>query len=156
VTDDSRLGDGGGDVAHAADDVLGAQRLTQDIVLHHAVLERQHGGLFPQQRLDRFGRLLRVPQLHGEQHEVDRADLGRVVGDLNVRQVHVPERAVHAQSVGAQRFELPPAGHERHLVTSLRQPGTEVAAHRTGGHHRNPHDSFLSGRATHAERRYQQ
>jgi hypothetical protein len=47
--------------------------------------------------------------------------------------------------VGAQRFELPPASHERHLVTSPRQPGTEVAAHGAGGHHSNPHDSFLSG-----------
>jgi len=140
MTDDSRLGDGSGDVTCAADDVLGAQSLTKDLVLPHAVLERHHRGVSAEQRLDGVGCLHRVPQLHGEQHEVDGADPGGLVGDLNIRQLHVAERAVHAQSVGAQHFKLSPAGHERHLVTALRQPGTEVAAQRTGGHHSNPHN----------------
>ena len=58
--------------------------------------------------------------------------------------MHVAERALHAQSVGAQSFQLSSAGHERHLVTSLSQPGAEVAAHGARGHHSDPHEAFLS------------
>ena len=72
--DHAGRGDRGADLRHAAHHGAAAEDRDQPLRRVDAVLQRDHRGVGPDQRLDVLARAFDVPQLDAEQHEIDRAD----------------------------------------------------------------------------------
>ena len=85
------------------------------------------------------GRLLGVPQLDREQHDVDRADRGRIVGDIRLRQMQVAVHAFDLQPVLRDGVAMGAARDEEHVVPGRRHARAEITADRARRHRRNPH-----------------
>ncbi len=51
------------------------------------------------------------------------------------------ERALNAQPVGAQRLEVLPARHKRHIHSGRGEAASEIAADTAGAHDGETHDS---------------
>ena len=120
------------DIALAEDRLEALDRI--DTVLHRDDARRA-----ADQRAELLRRLLQIPQLDGEQHDIDRRDACRVVGHLHVLQVQVAERTFDLQPVPADGIEMCAASKERHVVAGRRHPAAEVAADGPCRHHCNAH-----------------
>ena len=104
-----------------------------------AVQERQHHGVLAEQRSHRRRDLRYLPRLHRHHHEIDRADLGRIVGCCRRGEMRVAERAVYLQAALADCLEVRTAGDERDIVAGAREPCPVVAAETTGAVDCDPH-----------------
>ena len=144
VADDTRLGDRGCDVAHAAGHGLRAEFGDEHVVLDDAVLERNHRRVAADERLNGPSRNLGVPQFDAEEHEIDRTDVAWRVGDLRVRQVHVAEGAGDLQAMTLHRSQVRPSCDEAHVAASQGKLGPEIAAHTARAHDRELHASPLA------------
>ena len=68
---------------------LAPENREQPLMGIDAVLQRDHGGAGADQRFYPLARAFDVPQLDAEQHDIDLADLGRIVGRLGRHQMGV-------------------------------------------------------------------
>jgi len=118
----------------AAGDMRRTQAFRQHADAAHPVLERHDQGVGPQKRLALVGAGFRVPQLDREQHRVDRADLGRVVGHGDVLQMQVAFVAGDPQAALADGLQMGAARQEVNVMTGGGQTGAEVSADTAGGH----------------------
>ena len=82
---------------------------------------------------------LHVVELRRQEHDVDGADRGRIVGGGGGRDQQVPERAPDREPVRADRRQVRAARDEGHLGAGRRQPRAEVAADGAGPHDRDLH-----------------
>ncbi len=78
--------------------MLGAQDRRDALDAVDAVLQGDDAGVGADQRPRLLGGLFGVPQFDREQHDIDRADAFRVVGDVRLGQMQV---AVHALDLEA-------------------------------------------------------
>ena len=96
-----------------------------------------------QQRLDqRPARRVRVG-LQAQEDEVDRADLGRVVGGVGAGG-EVPARAEHPHSVPPHGRQMRSTGDEVHIGARAVERGADVGADRTGAENCDFHGNSVS------------
>ena len=86
-----------------------------------------------------FCRLLRVPQLDREQHDIDRADRLRIVGRVDLGQMQVAVDALDFEAVLFDRIEIGAAGDEKDLVPRGRHACGEISADCARCHRRYTH-----------------
>ena len=142
--DDAGLCDRRRDIADPAHDPLGTEGFGQHLVLEHAVLERDHHRVRPDHRLDLGERLLGVPQLDGEEDEVDDPDGRGIVGGGDLQEL---ERvgAGDGEAVLAHRREMGAARDEGHVGAAFGEARAEIAADAARTHDRHAH-RFTSSR----------
>ena len=128
LADHAGLGDGGADVGDAAHHRLPAQDRRQPVGGIDAVLQGDHGGVRGNHRLDRLARALDVPQLHAEQHDIDRADGSRIVGRLGRHEMDVAALALELEALALHRLEMRAAGDEGDVGAGLGQRRAIAAA----------------------------
>ena len=97
----------------------------------------------PDQRARRLRGLFGVPELDGEQHDIDRPDLGRIVGDIRLGQMQVAMHALDLQAVFADGVEIGAARDKEHVVPGRRHARAEITADRARRHCRNSHRKLL-------------
>ena len=140
LLDDAGLVDDGDDIGDAGDGALGADDGRDALVAVDAVLQGDDAGVGAEQRLHLLGGLFGVPQLDREQHHVDRADLGRIVGGVDLGEMQVAVmRAVDRQAVLLDGCEMGAARDVEHLVSGRLHARAEIGADRTRRHGRNSH-----------------
>src|SRR5579859_46886 len=135
--DDAGAADRGCHVGGAAHHRAGAENSAQHVVLLHAVLQRDDAGVRPHDRLERLRRAFGVPQFDGEQHDVDRADLLRIVGDVDLGQADRIVRALDREAVLAHGCKMRAAGDEVHVGAALLELGAEITADAARSHDGN-------------------
>ena len=86
----ARFVDDDDDVGHAAGDVVGADVPGDHVDGVDAVLQGDDDGVGTNHRLERGRRGVDVVQLHGEQDDVDRADVRGIVGGLHLGKCKAP------------------------------------------------------------------
>ena len=157
VADEAGLGDHRGDGRDAADHVPVAQHADQAGLGVDAVLQGDHAGgpgrpVGLQERGAGGAGALHVPQLGGEEHDVDRSDLGRIVGGVGGRDLNVAVGAGDAEPLFPDRLQVSAAGDEGDIAAGGGEPGAEIAADPARAHHRDlhgdrfGHGTFLMGR----------
>ena len=139
VRDDAGLRDHRPDVGDAADDVLAAQGARQHLVLVHAVLQGDGDRLSPNDRPQRPGRRLAVPQLDCDHHQIGRARLGRILDDAGRVDERVAQLALDAQAALSDCLRVRAAGDEDDLVSGLREARAVISAHAAAAHHHHFH-----------------
>ena len=139
MTDYARTRNGGAHVAHAAHHRRLAENAAEDLVLLHAVLERDDRGAGADQRLDLPRRLLGVPQLDRDDDEIDRPDRLGIVAGLDLRQPDVAERALDRKPALAHRRQMRAAGEEGDVAAAGGKARAEIAADRSGPHDGDAH-----------------
>ena len=139
LTDHPRLGNGGADLRHAAHHGVLAEDGNQPLAGVDPVLQRDDRRVGPDERPDGGAGTLHVPQLDAEQHEIDRADAGRLVGRLGGAEMDIPARAQHAQAARAHRRQVGTARDEGHIGPGLRQRCPERSSDAASTYHRDPH-----------------
>ena len=114
-------GDIRSDISHTAHHRGITQFAAQDVVLDHAVLQRQHARIRPDQRPDGARRRLGVPQFYRQDDDVGPAQRGRVVGDAHFRNMDIAlRRVLDQQSVIAHRREVRTARDKAYVIARLR------------------------------------
>ncbi len=139
MRDDARCANRGRDVCDAAEHVPGAQHAREHLMTVDSVLERNHDAAPRDQRRDLRGRLLDVPQLDAEHHDIDRRERRRIVGGDDPRQHDVAARAFDAQAVRPHRGQMRAARDEGDLVAPRGELRAEIAADPAGADDRNAH-----------------
>ncbi len=86
---------------------------------------------------------LDVPQLHAEQHIVDRTDLGRILRGLRRLQVRIAARTVDPQPVLLHGGEMGAARDEGDVGAGMRQRRPISASDAAGADNRDPHRTRL-------------
>ncbi len=97
-----------------------------------AVLKGDDEGALADERADGLRGVRDLPRLDGDEDDVDRAHLGRIVGDPGGMNDEVAVYAAHPQPVLPDRGQMPPPGDELHVLPGLRQSATEVPANGAG------------------------
>ena len=105
-----------------------------------AVLQRNHAGVGADQRLDAFPRAFDVPQLDAEQHDIDQADLGGIVGGLGRHQMAVATRARYLQANALDGGQMRAACDEADIGPRFRQRHAKSTADPAGADNRNTHE----------------
>src|SRR5262249_11514752 len=111
---------------------------TQQIVLLHTILKGNERGLTPHDRQQQARRLLGVPQLDPEHHQIDFADRCRIVGRFDLRQTERLVRALDRKPMLAHGRKVGAAGNEVHVGPAACQLGAEKAPDPARSHDRNP------------------
>ena len=104
-----------------------------------AVLQRDDSGGGADQRLDGLARAFDVPKLDAEQHDIDHADFGGIVGRLSRHQMGVAARALNFQSVALHGREMRAPRDERNVSAGLGQRRAETTPDAAGADNRNTH-----------------
>ena len=104
-----------------------------------AVLQRDHGGAGADQRFDAHPSAFDIPQFYAEQHDIDLADLSRIVGGLGRHQMGVAERAGDLQASALHGGEMRAARDEGDIGARLRQRRAESPTDPAGADNRNTH-----------------
>jgi hypothetical protein len=94
-------------------------------------------------RRQQLRRRVGVVQLHREEHDVDRADGGWIVGCRNGRYVEIALRALDAKTLRAQRRQMRAARDEGDVHADRRQPSAEVSAHAAAANDRDTHKTTI-------------
>ena len=76
---------------------------------------------------------------HREQHDIDRANFGGIIGDVRLRQMKIALHALDLEAVLGDRVTVGAARDEEDIVARRGKPGTEITADRAGGHRCNTH-----------------
>ena len=92
----------------------------------------------------RLARAFDVPQLDAEQHDIDRADLGGIVGRLRRHQMGVAARALNFQAIALHGGEMRAARDEGDVGARLGQRRAKPASDAAGADNRNTHGVFLT------------
>jgi hypothetical protein len=82
---------------------------------------------------------LRVPELHAHHHQVDDADLRRIVGRANVLQMKRVGAALDAKPVAAHRLKMLTTGDETNVGATPCQQAAKIAAEASRSHYRHTH-----------------
>jgi hypothetical protein len=144
LADHAGCGDGRGDVGDAAHHRVLAEDRHQPLRCVDAVLHRDHRGVRSDHRLDVPAGALDVPQLDAEQHDVDRPDLGGIVGRLCELEVGVAARTLDLEAILLHRREVRAAGDEGHVRAGMRQRRAVAAAHAARSDYRDTHRTLPS------------
>ena len=137
VADHARLGDHGGDVRDTADDLLSPEHAGEHARAVDPVLQRDHPRTRPEQGLERCGGGLGVVELDREDHQIDRADRGRVAARLRRPDQDVAERAAQRQPVLPERREMRAPREEGDVLPGSSEAAADVAADPARSHDRD-------------------
>ena len=119
-------------------ETLGGEVAREDVAVAPAVLKGHDRRLRPDERRGELRGVLRVVALHEEQDGIDRADLGRVAGDVD-RDRAVALTAANPQAVGREVLdERARDVDEVRIGAGVDEGGADDAAHRPGADHRHP------------------
>src|SRR5262245_13837312 len=135
VLDHAGARDSGPHVGDAPHQRLPADDGPQDVVLDHAVLERDHAGLGADERQHLARSRLGIPELDRENNDIDRPQRCRVVGRPHLAQVHVLDLAFELEAVLAHRRKVRAARDERDIAARVREARADQAADAAGTHH---------------------
>ena len=139
VLDHARGRDGGGDIGGAANDAFRAQHAGKPLDTVDAVLKCNEAAVRPEQRARGCCRRFGIPQLDREQHDVDWPDLGRIIGDVRLRQMQIAVHALDHEAVFLDRVAMSAACDEEDIVARRRHARAEISADRTRCHCCNTH-----------------
>jgi hypothetical protein len=118
---------------------LAPQRRGQDAHAVDPVLHGDDPGRGTDQRPGGCRRLLGVVELDREDHQIDRADGGRIVGRLRRLHGGVAECALDPEPLAPQGREVRAAGDEGNVLAAGREPAADIAADPAAAHDRDPH-----------------
>ena len=124
---------------HAAHDGLGSKDRDQPLGGIDAVLQRDDSGAGADQRLDGLARAFDVPQLYAEQHDIDYANLGGIVGRLRRHQMGVAARALNFQTLALHGGKMRAPRDESDVGARLGQRRTKTTSDAAGADNRNTH-----------------
>ncbi len=128
------------DVGDAAHNTLLAAHATENLVFRDAVLKGDHGGMRADERSNDPRRRFRVPQLHGDQHDVNDTDRPRVVSDGDCGDMNVAERLVlHKEPPLPHRSQVCPPGDERDVAPDVREAAAPDTPNATRTHNGDLH-----------------
>ena len=140
---DSRPTDIGADIGDAAHERLVTEDRPQHVVLLYPVLKRDDAGLRLHDRQELPGRVLGVPQLDAEHHQIDRTDGLRVVSHVHAGKVDGLRPAFDREAALAHGREVAAARHKMNVRTALGEPGSEIAPDASRTHDGNAQGSLL-------------
>jgi hypothetical protein len=110
----------------------------------NAVLHEHEQRIRPRKRRRRLGKRAQPGRFCRDKHHILRSEVGRPVA-----RPHTPRKRALAMpqcnAAGAQRVEIGPARHGRHVVPRRRQLRGEVAADRARAEHAYPHSADFDG-----------
>ena len=86
--------DRGDDVGRTADRGAIAEDRREALDAVDTILQRDHPRVGAEERARLFARSLGIPQLDREQHQIHRSHLARIIGDVDVFEVQVAQRAL--------------------------------------------------------------
>ncbi len=129
------------DIGDAGNGAFGADDGRDALIAVDAVLQGDDAGAGAEQRPRLLGRLLGVPQLDREQHDIDRPDRGRIVGDIDLGQMQVAVHALEREAVLGDCRAMGAARDEEHIVAGRLHARAVIAADRARRHDRNSHRS---------------
>src|ERR1700683_2758890 len=110
-----------------------------------SVLRCHHAGVARQQRSDERAGVGVAVSLEPEEHDVDRADLGGVVGGVRVG-LEVPARAQDGDALAPHDLQVLAARNEVHVSAAPVERGTDVRADGAGADDRDLHPSTSAAR----------
>src|SRR5499427_833400 len=139
VADDPRLRDRRDDIGRPADGDVIAEDRGETLDAVDPVLQRNHAGVGTYERPRLLAGRLRIPQLDGEQHEVDGSDLLRIVGDVEILEMKVAKRALYAQAIAANGIAMRATRNEGHVVSGRGHSPAEITSDGARRHDRHPH-----------------
>jgi hypothetical protein len=139
VADHARRRDFRDDIGRAGNGDIIAEDRGQPLDAVDPVLKRNHPGARAYQRARLLAGGLGIPELYGEQDQVDRSDLSRVIGDIDVLEMKVAEGALDLEAIPANGIAMRAARDERHVVSGRGHPPAVIASHGACRHHRDPH-----------------
>ena len=84
-----------------------------------------------------------VPKLDREQHDVDRTDFRRIIGDVGFWQMQIAVHALNLEAVPGNGVTVGAAGNEVNIVARRRHACAEISADGPRRHRRYTHDSKL-------------
>ena len=144
----ARRGAIGRDERQAADDAVGAEKSGQRFVRTQSVLQRQKGGLRSEQGWEKSVKLAIGRRFEGDDHEIDRADLGGRA--VNSGRPQLGQRLLETQpqgSPGPDRGQIG-AQEEAHVGASEREANAVIEADRA-----RPDDGYFGRSSSHGSRR---
>src|SRR5262249_9321747 len=139
VADDPGLRDRRDDIGRPARAYGIAEGRGETRAAVYAVLKRNHAGVGTYERARLLAGRLRIPQLDGEQHHVDRSNLLRVVGNVEILEMKVAERALYAQAIAANGIAMRATRNEGHVVSGRGHSPAERTSDAARRHDRHPH-----------------
>jgi hypothetical protein len=140
VRDHPGLEDARDDPGDAADHPLTTDDRAECVVLLHAVLQRHDRGLRPDERNDGPGGSFRVPELHRDHDEVDRAHGRGIDRDADAWKREVAGAALDAKPPFAHCAGVLASRDEVNLVPRSGETRAVVTTHSSRPHDRDPHD----------------
>src|SRR5215470_12941191 len=135
----ARLRDGGEDLRDAAHRVPGPEDLRKLVLVVHAVLDREHARVRPDDRLDDLGPVLRVERLDAEQDQIGRREAIQTLDGGSANRPLALDRGLDPQSALANGSEMLAARDERHVLPRPRELRAEVSARSAAPHHDDAH-----------------
>ena len=132
---DDRAGDEGGAAHHR----VAPEDRDQPLVRVDAVLQRNDRGLRPDDRADLLAGALDIPQLDAQQHVIDEADAGQVVGGLGGPDQRLAAVALDPETVRLHRREMRAARDKGDVRPGLGQRGAVGPADPAGADDRDAH-----------------
>jgi len=127
LTDHGRPIDGGGYITDPAHDAGRVERVAKIPIFEHAVLERDHRRVWPDDRFYLLDRCRSIPQLHGNEHKIGRSNRRRIARRLHLRKVK-RGRPLDGQALRPHGVEMGAARHEMDISAACGKPGAEIAA----------------------------
>ena len=105
----------------------------------HAVQDRQHAGAGPHDGLDGFARAIGIEGLDAEEDQLGGRQAIQPLDDGRLNHPLAVDRRLHAETVGADGFQVRASRHERHVLPRPRELRPEVAAGAARSHHDDAH-----------------
>src|SRR6266478_1891594 len=93
--------------------------------------------------MDLLAGRLDIPELHAEEHQIDGADCGGVVGRLDRAHDRLATVALHSQAVGSHGRQMRAARKEGYILPRSRERSAERGADAPGADYRNAHAKLL-------------
>src|SRR3974390_2504319 len=101
----------------AADGLFNAENGSDALDAIDAVLHRDDTGIRADQWRSLFGGLLGIPQFDSKQHDINRSNFSRIIGDVRFREMQIAEHAFNCEAMLGDCFAMRAACNEEHVVT---------------------------------------
>jgi len=130
----------GGHVNHAASNLS-----TGDMRSNHAdavdsILQSQYASLLFNHGAERARRSLGIAQLHRKNDQINWADIGRIFGSIDGRQMERMRRTLDLQSIAPHRLKVRAPRNKGHVLASRLEPTPDVSPNPARTHDRYAHN----------------
>ncbi len=139
LADNAGGDDRAGNIGGAAHDRLGSENSREPLGSVDAILQRDDGGVGPDDWPDHLAGAFDIPEFDCEQHIIDVADAGDLVGSLGRPDLDFAAVAFDAQAVFAHRRDMRATGDKDDIRPRLGERGAVNRADAAGADNCDPH-----------------